>query len=86
VKTPLNAAKVTFAEFHTDSGHDKENNQPAVADELMEETEDKSVTHTQPQQQVHGNVKNVDSDDGEAKIIPWRAQLRKTNSTLNLLE
>jgi len=80
------AAKVTFAEFPTDSGQDKENDQPAVADKPMAEIEDKSPVQTQPQQQMYSNAKNVESDDGEAKIIPWRAQLRKTNSTLNLLE
>ncbi|XP_014241499.1 espin isoform X2 [Cimex lectularius] len=30
--------------------------------------------------------KKDDRDDEVAQIIPWRAQLRKTNSTLNLLE
>lgn len=29
-------------------------------------------------------VKDDDSDDGQ--IIPWRAQLRKTNSKLNILD
>ncbi|XP_075238269.1 espin protein forked [Lycorma delicatula] len=29
---------------------------------------------------------NVDEDDNTTQIIPWRAQLRKTNSKLNLLE
>lgn len=52
---------------------------------MAEMIEDKS------QQQVqYNNTKDVllqnDDNDGEAKIIPWRAQLRKTNSTLNLLE
>ncbi|VVC43752.1 Hypothetical protein CINCED_3A011599 [Cinara cedri] len=40
----------------------------------------------QVQQQCNGGVRDADSDDGGSKIIPWRAQLRKTNSTLNLLE
>ncbi|KAL0870944.1 hypothetical protein ABMA27_004769 [Loxostege sticticalis] len=32
------------------------------------------------------NGKHDDDNDESAKIIPWRAQLRKTNSKLNLLE
>nr|XP_049703742.1 espin isoform X5 [Helicoverpa armigera] len=32
------------------------------------------------------NGKHEDEEDEKAKIIPWRAQLRKTNSKLNLLE
>ncbi|CAH2043241.1 unnamed protein product, partial [Iphiclides podalirius] len=32
------------------------------------------------------NGKHVDEEEESAKIIPWRAQLRKTNSKLNLLE
>jgi len=85
VKSP-STAKVTFAELPTDSGQDKENDQPEVADKPMAEIEEKSSTQTQSQQQMYSNAKDVESDDGEAKIIPWRAQLRKTNSTLNLLE
>ncbi|XP_026735674.1 espin [Trichoplusia ni] len=32
------------------------------------------------------NGKHEDEEEEKAKIIPWRAQLRKTNSKLNLLE
>lgn len=82
-------AKVTFAESAAD-GQNKENDQPAVEDDSVTETDEK-LTAPQPppqtQQQVsNNNSKDSDSDDGLAKIIPWRAQLRKTNSTLNLLE
>jgi len=80
---------VTFAESTAD-GQNKENDQPAVEDESMAETDEKPTapqTPSQTHQQVSNNkAKDSDSDDGLAKIIPWRAQLRKTNSTLNLLE
>lgn len=81
--------KVTFAEPATD-GQNKENDQPVVDDESATETDEKSTAPqvpSQSQKQVLNNkAKDSDSDDGLAKIIPWRAQLRKTNSTLNLLE
>jgi len=78
-------AKVTFAESAAD-GQNKENDQPAVEDESVSETDEKQPP-SQPQQKVsNNNGKDSDSDEGLAKIIPWRAQLRKTNSTLNLLE
>lgn len=79
LKPAAAAAKVTFAELPSD-GQNKENDQPVVTREEPE-TEtvgDKSAAPLQS--------KDADSDDGEAKIIPWRAKLRKTNSTLNLLE
>jgi len=79
---------VTFADV-TD-GQNKENDQPTVDDESVAEIDEKPSapqSPSQPQQQVsNSNAKDADSDDGLAKIIPWRAQLRKTNSTLNLLE
>lgn len=84
-------AKVTFAELPADCGQNKENDQPSALENepTATEIEEKPAAPQplQPQQQACNNAKNVtDSDDGEAKIIPWRAQLRKTNSTLNLLE
>jgi len=86
---PTFMTKVTFAESATD-GQNKENDQPVVEDESVAETDEKSTAPQAPsqsQQQVsNNNAKDSDSDDGLAKIIPWRAQLRKTNSTLNLLE
>lgn len=80
IKSPIaTTAKVTFVGLPMD-GQDKENNQPAEENEPVEMEE-------KAQQQVcNNNAKDPDSDDGAAKIIPWRAQLRKTNSTLNLLE
>lgn len=81
--------KVTFAESAAD-GQNKENDQPTVENEPVAETDEKSTAlqpPSQPQQKVsNNNAKESDSDEGLAKIIPWRAQLRKTNSTLNLLE
>jgi len=86
---PAPVAKVTFADTAAD-GQNKENDQPAVDDESVADTDEKlSVPQPPSQQQQHvsnNNAKDADSDDGLAKIIPWRAQLRKTNSTLNLLE
>ncbi|XP_026809054.1 uncharacterized protein LOC113551172 isoform X2 [Rhopalosiphum maidis] len=86
---PAPMAKVTFADTATD-GQNKENDLPAVDDESVPDTDEKpSVPQPPSQQQQHvsnNNTKDADSDDGLAKIIPWRAQLRKTNSTLNLLE
>ncbi|XP_025190263.1 uncharacterized protein LOC112590886 isoform X2 [Melanaphis sacchari] len=86
---PAIGAKVTFADIATD-GQNKENDQPAADDESVANTDEKpSVPQPPSQQQQHvsnNNAKDADSDDGLAKIIPWRAQLRKTNSTLNLLE
>lgn len=86
---PAPMAKVTFADTAAD-GQNKENDQPAVDDESVADTDEKlSVPQPPLQQQQHvsnNNAKDADSDDGLAKIIPWRAQLRKTNSTLNLLE
>lgn len=74
-------AKVTFAEIPAD-GQNKENDQPpVVVDNAAENIEEKPVA-SQPQQVC----KDENVDDNETKIIPWRAQLRKTNSTLNLLE
>lgn len=78
---PINAAaKVTFAELPED-GQNKENDQPEMADEPVEEMNENSSATPQPPQ-----PKDQNSDEGESKIIPWRAKLRKTNSTLNLLE
>jgi len=87
---PTSITKVTFAEPAAD-GQNKENDQPVVEDdESAAETDEKSTAPqvpSQSQQQFSNNkAKGSDSDDGLAKIIPWRAQLRKTNSTLNLLE
>jgi len=86
---PAFVGKVTFAESAAD-GQNKENDQPAVEDELVAETDEKPTapqSPSQPQQKVsNNNAKDSDGDEGLAKIIPWRAQLRKTNSTLNLLE
>lgn len=77
---PIAGVKVTFAELPAD-GQNKENDQPPAIDGTTENMSEKSVA-PQPQQVC----KETDEDDSEAKIIPWRAQLRKTNSTLNLLE
>jgi len=87
---PAFVGKVTFAESAAD-GQNKENDQPAVEDEPVAETDEKPTapqSALQPQQKVsnNNNAKDSDGDEGLAKIIPWRAQLRKTNSTLNLLE
>lgn len=79
LKPATATAKVTFAELPSD-GQNKENDQPVVTNEDPE-TETIGDKSAAPMQS-----KDEDSDDGEAKIIPWRAKLRKTNSTLNLLE
>jgi len=77
--------KVSFEDISAD-GQNKENDQPVAMDDTAEEMIDDNK-HVAPQlQQVCNNMKDADSDEGEAKIIPWRAKLRKTNSTLNLLE
>ncbi|XP_050054946.1 uncharacterized protein LOC114129872 isoform X2 [Aphis gossypii] len=86
---PAPVAKVTFADTAAD-GQNKENDQPAIDDESVADTDEKLSGPQPPSQQQqnvsNNNAKDADSDDGLAKIIPWRAQLRKTNSTLNLLE
>lgn len=93
IKSPGAGAKVTFAELPppppppqqpSSDGQNKENDQP---DEPMPPQEDEEKQFEAPQNNGKKNgVVGVDNDDGQAKIIPWRAQLRKTNSTLNLLE
>ncbi|XP_025413164.1 uncharacterized protein LOC112685478 isoform X3 [Sipha flava] len=95
-RSPGTGAKVTFAESPSPSppqpdGHNKENdqpNEPMSPSEAKEKPSEAVPPQPQPSQQSNGNrADGADSDDdGHAKIIPWRAQLRKTNSTLNLLE
>lgn len=80
MKSPTTtAAKVTFAGLPADE-QDKENDQPETVDEPADAEEKLQ------KQGCNNDPKDPDNDDGTAKIIPWRAQLRKTNSTLNLLE
>lgn len=82
---PSSNVKVTFSESREPAvvadgdGQNKENDQPATPDESVEEKPAEQPSQPPPPQQQS-------VDDAEAKIIPWRAQLRKTNSTLNLLE
>lgn len=93
--TALATVKVTFAELPAD-GQNKENDEPAAAvtqsdEPTAAETGEKPMAPPQPQQQHQqmvqcNNAKNAIDDEYQEKIIPWRAQLRKTNSTLNLLE
>lgn len=47
--------------------------------------------NSKPTSQIHKelsscNYHEQEDEEEPAQIIPWRAQLRKTNSTLNLLE
>lgn len=82
--------KVSFAETPADGGQNKENDQPVAEPGNDNCPVAQSESVPAPQQQSYNNAKDPDTDDdgddGHAKIIPWRAQLRKTNSTLNLLE
>ncbi|XP_050423742.1 espin isoform X1 [Adelges cooleyi] len=72
---PVGSSKVTFAEtLPQPDGQNKENDNPT---ESIESEQKPEVT----QQNAC-----ADEPEEDAKIIPWRAQLRKTNSTLNLLE
>lgn len=84
---------MTFAELPSPPSSDEQNKENDQPDEPMPEPEDEEKQfeapppQPAPQQQSNGNkVGGAEGDDGQAKIIPWRAQLRKTNSTLNLLE
>ncbi|XP_050539825.1 espin isoform X4 [Daktulosphaira vitifoliae] len=70
---PSNTTKVSEMAQITD-GQNKENDKPQETEKI----EDKSAI-TEPS-------KHEDEPEEQDKIIPWRAQLRKTNSTLNLLE
>jgi hypothetical protein len=47
--------------------------------------ENKTPEQQQQQQQQEASTKENNNDE-PAQIIPWRAQLRKTNSKLSLLE
>ena len=48
--------------------------------------ENKTPEQQQQQQQQQDTSSKEDSNDEPAQIIPWRAQLRKTNSKLSLME
>jgi len=51
-----------------------------------EQQEQEQQEQQQQQQQQQEASSKEDSNDEPAQIIPWRAQLRKTNSKLSLLE
>lgn len=83
---PNAAAKVTFVETPAD-GPNKENDQPASdGGRVSEEDGQETAAGGDKARGADGAGDDDDADDGGAKIIPWRAKLRKTNSTLNLLE
>ncbi|KAK9505550.1 hypothetical protein O3M35_009576 [Rhynocoris fuscipes] len=46
----------------------------------------KNKENSQPPAERKDSVVRQEDDEDNTPIIPWRAQLRKTNSTLNLLE
>jgi hypothetical protein len=52
--------------------------------EVVSTVEDGNKENKTPEQQEASSKE--DTNDEPAQIIPWRAQLRKTNSKLSLLE
>lgn len=84
------AAKATFVETPAD-GPNKENDQPAADSGRVSEADGQEAVAAAGGDKSRGSdgddsAAATDADDDGAKIIPWRAKLRKTNSTLNLLE
>lgn len=62
----------------------KQQDQPPPAAEDC--NKENSVPNGQPAEDVADGKDEDEEDDSPPQIIPWRAQLRKTNSTLSLLE
>ena len=58
---------------------------PTLEDGNKENKTPEQQQQEQQQQQQEASSKE-DSNDEPAQIIPWRAQLRKTNSKLSLVE
>jgi hypothetical protein len=52
----------------------------------LEDGNKENKTPEEQQQQQQEASSKEDSNDEPAQIIPWRAQLRKTNSKLSLME
>ena len=65
----------------------KENKTPEQQQHEQQQQEQQQEQQLQEQQQQQQEASSKeDSNDEPAQIIPWRAQLRKTNSRLSLLE
>lgn len=51
-----------------------------------EEKKNEQTNNNNDEKNNNNNNNNDDDDDSNVHIIPWRAQLRKTNSKLNILD
>lgn len=51
-----------------------------------EEKKNEDINNNECNKDSHADMVSPKNDDNDEKIIPWRAQLRKTNSKLNLLD
>ena len=64
-------------------GRDRQEEKPDVEEK---KNTDAGVSSHHGAQADRTNDDGDDDDDDDAQIIPWRAQLRKTSSKLNILE
>ncbi|XP_046407341.1 espin [Ischnura elegans] len=91
-KKPINAnGRPVGGEAQTESG--KSTSIANTNGENNKENDRPEVTKTHEQGRIEASSENhekggkeISNEDDSPQIIPWRAQLRKTNSKLNLLE
>ncbi|VEN53034.1 unnamed protein product [Callosobruchus maculatus] len=80
--TPKVVDEPKVAKIHDVSGATKEN-QPTPEETTKDDNNNEQTTK---QETSSASDSNEQSEEEPVNIIPWRAQLRKTNSKLNLLE